>query len=124
MEHMDNPEEYLEKFDKEHILGTEIRKAAIDSEIAGGAWVEKLTVGKTLEVQTKHTKYKIERRPDGLYISGHPKYCPKPTLATIRGSTFGGSSIKMGFVGVGCYLEFAINGQTRVTSEIVDVKED
>ena len=99
----------------------------------GGVWLDQLEVGTRLYVQTKHTLYEIEKRADGFYISGNAHYCPKPTKAFITGSTFGGSVLKAGFVGVGMYLEFMLkvdgrelgrDGHGRIqTSRILSVSE-
>ena len=39
-------------------------------------------------------------------ISGHPQYCPEPVQVTIAGSTWGGSMLKVRFIGRGMHLEF------------------
>jgi hypothetical protein len=106
-------------------LSPEINAAIAESELAGGAYVDKLAVGKTLKVQTKNTLYLIEKREDGLYISGNAKYCPDPVKCTIPGSNFGGSMIKMNFIGRGMYMEFHTDGHPRAitTSEIQEVTE-
>ena len=90
-----------------------------------GVWLDQIEVCTTLFVRTRNTLYTIEKREDGFYISGHEKYCPKPTLATIHGSTLGGSMIKAGFVGVNMYLEFTLEGQRYpiTTSRIFSIAE-
>lgn len=116
-------------------LSDEINRNIAKSEIDGGCFLFKmegskssgeiLPIGKTLLVQTKNTLYRIEKRGDEDYlISGHPRYCPEPTKANIHGSTWGGSMLKVGFVGRGMRLEFSISGEgTITTSEIQDVRE-
>lgn len=106
-------------------LSDEVNQAIAESELAGGAFVDKLAVGKKLLVQTKNTLYTIERREDGLYIQGNQKYCPEPTKCTIPGSNFGGSMLKMNFVGRGMYMEFHTDEHpTRiVTSQVQEVTE-
>lgn len=106
-------------------LSNEINAAIADSELAGGAYLDKLAVGKKLLVQTKKTLYTIEKREDGLYISGNAKYCPEPTKCSIPGSNFGGSMLKMKFVGRGMYMEYHTDAHpTRiVTSQIQEVTE-
>lgn len=106
-------------------LSDEINDNISRSEVEGGARLNDLAVGSRLSVVTRNRTYTIERRPDGLWISGHPKYCPEPVLASIPGSTWGGSMLKMGFVGIGMHLEFRPLTSERVvtTSEIQDVKE-
>lgn len=117
-------------------LCAELNDAIAESELAGGAYVEQLPVGKTLKVRTRNTVYFIERvaeGKEGLTIQGHPRYCPEPIKAYILGSNFGGSCIKIGFVGRGMYMEFmlatndapadAIVHGTIVTSQIQEVEE-
>jgi hypothetical protein len=103
----------------------EVNAAYDESELAGGGYLDKLAVGKKLQVQTKKSLYIIERREDGLYISGNAKYCPEPVKCRIPGSNFGGSMLKMNFVGRGMFLEFIVDGtnKTIVTSEISEVTE-
>lgn len=72
-----------------------------------------LGVGEKLEFVTRHTTYLLERRGDGLYMSGHAKLCPEPTKVYIGGSTLGGSSIKQGFVVVGGKLEFTLPKRSK-----------
>ena len=117
-------------------LSPEINAAIAESELQGGVFVDKLPLGHSLRVTTQNTKYTIERREDGLYMSGHYKYCPKPVKVNILGSNFGGSMLKVGFIGRGMYLEFFIDmpdserkrgevdGHGRiVTSQIKEVTE-
>jgi hypothetical protein len=106
-------------------LSDEVNAAIAESELAGGAYVNKLAVGKKLLVQTKNTLYTVERREDGLYISGNAKYCPVPTKCRIPGSNFGGSMLKMDFVGRGMYMEFHTDEHPTVivTSQVQEVTE-
>lgn len=106
-------------------LSKEINDAIAESELAGGADLKKLAVGKKLLVQTRNTLYTIERREDSLYISGNARFCPEPVKCSIPGSNFGGSMLKMNYVGVGMYMEFYVEGNPRVivTSEIQEVTE-
>jgi len=105
-------------------LTDEVNDAIEESETAGGAHLDKLEVGKKLLVQTRNTAYLVERRKNGLYISGNKNYCPTPRKCSIPGSTFGGSMIKLDFLGRGMYMECWIEGVgTVTTSQIQEVKE-
>lgn len=106
-------------------LSDEINSNVAKSEIEGGVFLNKLTVGTVLHVRTKNTSYTIEKREDGFYISGHDKYCPTPKQVAISGSTWGGSMLKVGFVGRGMHLEFTCEGfhLPITTSEIQDITE-
>jgi len=109
----------------------EVNDAIARSEAEGGAYLNKLAVGKKLIVTTKHHVFTIERRQDGLWIRGHEKYCPEFIPVTIPGSTFAheGSMIRLGFLGIGMYMEFYpesyMGGKKRITtSSILDVVEE
>ena len=79
---------------------------AQQSEMQGGMKAEDIRVGQVLILETRNRIYRIERKVDGFYISGHPEWCAVPTKAQIQGSTFGrSSSIRPGFIGVGMNLE-------------------
>lgn len=107
-------------------LGSLENERIIRGEILGGMKVEDLSVGKTLKLTTENRVYRLERRADGLYLSGHPEHCPEPTPVTIHGSTFGGSMIKAGYIGRGMDLEYHIVGKSPreivTTSEIGDIE--
>ena len=103
----------------------EVNAAYDKSEAEGGFWLDKLAVGKRLIVQTKKHTYTIERREDSLYIWGNDKYCPVPTKCRIPGSNFGGSMLRMKFIGRGMYMEFHTDAHPKriVTTEIQEVTE-
>ena len=109
-------------------LTPEINNAIRESELMGGVFIKDLPVGKTLKVRTQNTVYFIDRvseGPEGLTVQGHPRYCPEPVKAYILGSNFGGSMLKIGFVGRGMYMEFSTENRrgTIVTSQIQEVEE-
>ena len=113
-------------------LSPEVNAAIAESELQGGIFIDKLPVGKTLKVTTRNSVYFIDRvaeGKEGLTIQGHPRYCPEPTPAYILGSTFGGSMLKIGFIGRGMHLEFSFyeNNNTHrgtiTTSQIQEVEE-
>jgi len=115
-----------EPFNPHPNLSPEINAAIIKSEIDGGAHLKDLPVGKALKVTTKNTVYVIRKLAgDKLLIQGHYYYCPLPTKAFIHGSTFGGSMIKVDFVGRGMYLEFSTEEHPNAitTSQIQNVEE-
>jgi hypothetical protein len=90
-------------------LSDEVNSNITESELAGGADITKLEAGKRLVVKTKNTTYTIEHREDGFYIWGNRKYCPVPTKCHINGSTWGGSMLKLHWIGIGMYMEFIID---------------
>ena len=106
-------------------LSKEINRNIIQSEIEGGVYLNALPEGATLELQTQNRRYRILNHGQGqVLISGHPEFCPSPRPACIHGSTWGGSMIKLGFIGRGMHLEFApADGELVTTSRIVDLWE-
>ena len=108
-------------------LSDDINNNIAQSEIDGGAHLRDLDVGSTLKVQTKNTTYLLKRvqfGPAGFEISGHQKFCPTPTSAYVPGSTWGGSLIKMDFLGRGMHMEFHTEKEGRVvTSPIQEIEE-
>jgi hypothetical protein len=106
----------------------EVNAAHGESMLQGGADLTKLALGKRLIVQCRDCTLTVERREDGLYISGHGKFCPVPMKASIPGSVYAkeGSMLRMNFVGRGMYMEFHTDAHPMriVTSEILEVSED
>lgn len=94
------------------------------SETEGGAWLKDLVVGKRLSVVTRDRVFVIERREDSLYISDQRD--PVPVPVTIAGSTWGGSMLKMKFIGIGMFMEYrpATSARVLLSTEILDVKEE
>jgi hypothetical protein len=88
-------------------LCDEVNRNIVQSEIEGGVFLEQLPPETVLEIRTKHHRYvAVLLGGDEALISGHPCYCPQPVLVVIAGSTWGGSMLKLRFVGRGMYLEF------------------
>ena len=105
-------------------LGDEVNANIVRSEIEGGVYLDDLSEGAVLEVETQNHEYTIVvRGRDTELISGHPEYCPDPVAVRIAGSTWGGSMLKTRFVGRGMRLEFQHpNYRTITTSPIVDIR--
>lgn len=107
-------------------LSTEVNRKLVQSEIDGGVRLQDLEPGSMLRVHTQNTCYEIVVLHGGLaYLSGHPLYCPQPVLVTIAGSTWGGSMLKMRFIGRGMHLEFCHPGYPTpiVTSIILEIRD-
>jgi len=107
-------------------LCDEINHNLAQSEIEGGVHLEDLAQGSRLEVQTQHRWYTVVNCGDGwVLISGHPKYCPRPSRVRILGSNWGGSMLKIRFIGRSMHLEFQ-HPEYRapiITSRIVAIRE-
>ena len=107
-------------------LSDEVNHNLAQSEVEGGVHLEDLAPGSRLEVQTQHRWYTVVNCGDGwALISGHPEYCPEPSLVRILGSNWGGSMLKMRFIGRSMRLEFK-HPEYRtpiITSRIVEIRE-
>jgi len=105
-------------------LSSSVNRNIIQSEIEGGVHLDNLSEGTTLEIETQNHWYTVVNRGCGkALISGHPKYCPAPTLVRIEGSTWGGSMLKTRFIGRGMRLEFRHPAfRTITTSRIVEIR--
>src|SRR4030095_9494183 len=105
-------------------LNEGINQNACQSERGEGLCLDNLKVGDLLELETKNRTYFIENRGNGqILISGHPKYCPQPTLVELYGSTWGGIILKPRFIGRHMQLAFR-HGQHGVirTSRIQEIR--
>ena len=96
----------------------------IESDIAGGVYLDDLPEGVVLEVETSGHRYTIVNRTRGeVLISGHPRFCPQPTAVRIEGSALGGCMLKCGFIGLGMRLTFQLpTHQTIRTSPIMQIR--
>ena len=107
-------------------LSDEVNHNIVQSEIDGGVHLSNLSPESVLQIQTQHRWYTVVPRGQGqALISGHPEFCPQPVLVRIEGSTWGGSMLKLRFIGRGMHLEFRHpEYQTPiVTSLIQEVRE-
>ncbi|HEX9111690.1 MAG TPA: hypothetical protein VF845_09445 [Terriglobales bacterium] len=98
----------------------------IRSEIEGGVFLDRLELHSVLLIQTQHRCYTaVMLEGSQALISGHPEYCPEPTLVAIAGSTWGGSMLKRRFVGRGMHLEFCHPQYSTpiVTSRVQEIRE-
>lgn len=106
-------------------LSDKINSDVIQSEIEGGVYLRGLPENSILEVRTRNRSYTLRLvRGGGVLISGHPEICPDPVLVHVNGSHWGGSMIKLDYVGRGMHLEFRHPDYEGVvvTSRIVDVR--
>ena len=111
-------------FERHPNLSDDINNSIIESELNGGIWLATLAPNKILHVQTQNTLYKIKRNGELFYIQGNLKFCQNWTKTNIHGSTFGGSMLKVGFIGRGMYLEFSVDIHgTITTSQIIEITE-
>ena len=105
-------------------LSDEVNGNIVQSEIEGGVYLDDLPAGASLEVETQNRSYRLVHCGHGeAMICGHPKFCPSPVRVKIHGSNWGGSMLKVRFIGRGMHLEFRHpEFRTIMTSRIVDVR--
>ena len=91
---------------------------------AEGIALDDLAEGTMLEVETRHHVYHVQHLGDGkALISGHPEFCPEPVQVDMIGSTWGGNSLRLRFIGKGAKLEFwhPVRGMI-CTSRVLEVR--
>ena len=106
-------------------LTDEIRGNIVRSEIEGGLRLSSLAEGARVLVETINRLYKLEIRGGHVWISGHPEFCPRPVRVQVRGSSWGGSMLKVAYLGRGMQMEFEHPLHATVTtSRIVSIRVD
>jgi hypothetical protein len=87
---------------------------------AGGIGLIDVDAFTTLVVRTRNSVYRITiltpHRHEVLVQGG--AFFPEGTRARLNGSSFGGSCLKLGWVGVGLHLEFHAGDQWVITSQV------
>lgn len=79
----------------------------VESEIEGGVFLTDLPPRTVLKILTRNRCYTAVTLGSGqALISGHPEYCPQPVQVAISGSTWGGSMLKVDYLGRGMHMEF------------------
>ena len=82
----------------------------------------------TLLVRTHNTLYRITavRPPTTHVLVQGGRFFPNTTDARLWGSSFGGSLLKMAWIGVGLRMEICANGQLIITSPVkaIHVQQD
>jgi hypothetical protein len=107
-------------------LSDEVNRNIIQSEIEGGVFLEGHAPDTVLQIQTQHHLYTAQLLGDNAaLISGHPQYCPDPVQVIIAGSTWGGSMLKLRYIGRGMHLEFHHPAYKSpiITSPIQEIRE-
>ena len=106
------------------VFSDEINRKIVQSEVEGGVYLKDLPKGSRIEVTTENRDYHLTMAADGkAMISGHPRFCPQPILVNIQGSSWGGSMLKVAYIGRGMHLEFQHpEYRTVTTSRIVEIR--
>ena len=105
-------------------LSDDINRNIVQSEIEGGVHLDSLSPGDRLVIETRDWSCQFEYCGEyKAIICGHAHYCPEPVEVMIAGSTWGGSLLKLHYIGRGMYLEFLHPEHHRVvTSRILDIR--
>jgi hypothetical protein len=78
----------------------------------------------TLHVRTCNSHYRIViSHQTAIYVQGG-RFFPESTGARLEGSSFGGSLLKMGWIGVGLCMEIWSQGQRIITSPVRSITRD
>jgi hypothetical protein len=107
-------------------LSDDVNSNIVQSEIEGGVFLSELLPRTVLQIQTQHHCYTALFLGDNqALIWGHPEFCPQPVPVAIAGSTWGGTMLKVRYVGRGMRLEFHHPGYRTpiVTSPIREINE-
>ncbi len=91
---------------------------------ADGIGLTDVDVFTTLVMRTDNSVYQITiLRPQArdVLVQGGA-FFPERTHARLRGSSFGGSCLKIGWVGVGFHLEFHAEDQRIITSHVRSIR--
>jgi hypothetical protein len=89
------------------------------SERDGGLCFDQLQPGDVVRFQTRNTLYTLQVLAEGATLQGHCGYCPIPTQFRVHGSTWGGSMLKIGFIGVGMHLEGSFGPKQTITTTAI-----
>jgi hypothetical protein len=102
-----------------------VNRNIVQSEVEGGVYFRDLPCGSEIEVRTVNRCYRIVKQTgEEALISGHPEFCPLPVLVKVDGSNWGGSMLKLGFIGRGMRLEFRHpTWNTVTTSRIAEIRQ-
>ena len=100
-------------------LGPEINKIIEDQDDLGGISIQSLNEGDRIFVTTKRTNYIIEKIKDQEIKIKGGKHFPEDTEVLLKGSTWGTSLIKLGWIGYNMLMEIHTkNGKILSTSPV------
>ena len=88
-----------------------------------GVELKTLNPGSQVDVETRSRRYHIEALGgNSMRISGHPRFCPNPTLAELQGSADETGRFLIGRIEPGKHLVFLVGENSPVTtSEVISV---
>lgn len=88
-----------------------------------GIYLQSVDPGSTVQVRTETRTYLLVVLGNReALISGHPEHCPMPVRVRVQGSTWGGSLLRLDFIGKGMHLEYWHPKYKHITtSPVLDV---
>jgi hypothetical protein len=85
-----------------------------------GIDLRSLPAGTAVVVDTRHSRYRFVMLDGSGWVAlvqGGP-YFPQETIARVEGSTLGGSLLKVGWIGLGWFVELSFGGKRIITSRV------
>jgi hypothetical protein len=96
-----------------------------ESKGSDGLAVHMLNPQAALVVKTRHSRYTITVLDGPRHlVRVEGGVFPEPTVVRLSGATFGGSSVKVGWIVVGLRMEFGIGPRRIITSPVLSVTLD
>jgi len=96
-----------------------------ESEKDGGIFLDTLESGTHVIAVTRNSTYDIEVLEEGKFKVQGGKYFPEPVEAYFNGSTWGGSMLKIKWIGLGMHIEFmhpTKQSKTVTTTKVEEAK--
>ena len=92
----------------------------LGSGIVTGVDVRSLPAGTEVVVNTCRSRYRfvmLDGNGPIALVQGGP-YFPEETTARVEGSTLGGSLLRVGWIGLGLFVELSFGGKRIITSRV------
>jgi hypothetical protein len=100
------------------MLDSSIRRLFQEQDDFGGIDVSKLKIGTVVTVETQNNTYKLRVLGDRMVAVQGGRYFESEQERPFHGSTFGGSMLKMNWIGYDMRMEFG-NGRGVITTSPV-----
>jgi len=102
------------------MLDERIQELIKEQEKFQGIDVTKLEPGTLIEVNTIKSIYLLQITDESNQIIAHGgKHLPTPKEVRFNGSTFGGSMLKLNYIGYGMHMEMGITDRKKITTSPV-----
>ena len=112
----------------ERYFDSQIVKLIEQSEKDGGIWLKDVEPDQLIEVYTQKSIYRlalVDKVKHLVAVNSTGAHIDKPEICILNGSTFGGSMIRLGWIGIGMNLEFHRRRKVRpilTTSAVKTIK--